>query len=101
MKAVIWALRLLLFFVLFGFATKNDHTVSLHFFFDAHWELPLVFVILLAFIAGTLIGVSAALVSWLSHQREVRRLRRELSRERDKRVDLAESRSVPGTRPPS
>jgi lipopolysaccharide assembly protein A len=90
MNALMWALRLFLFLVLFGFAIKNDHPVSLHFFFDANWNLPLVFVILFAFVAGTFIGMSAAFVSWLSHQREVRRLRRELSRERDKRAERVE-----------
>lgn len=84
MKPLMWALRLLLFLLLFGFAVKNDHPVDLFFFFETVWQLPLVFIVLLAFAAGTLMGVTATLASWLRHRREIARLRRELARERER-----------------
>jgi len=85
MRIVMWTLRLLLFFFLFGFAVKNDHLVSLHFFFGAEWQLPLVFVILVTFAAGALLGVTATLASLLRQHRECSRLRRQLARlERDR-----------------
>jgi hypothetical protein len=59
--------------------------VSLHFFFGAEWRLPLVFVILVAFAAGALLGVTATLASLLRQHRECSRLRRQLARlERDR-----------------
>lgn len=85
MRILMWAVRLLLFFFLFGFAVKNDQLVDLHFFFGREWSLPLVFVILAAFAAGAVLGVTATLASLLGKQREIGRLRREVSRlERDR-----------------
>lgn len=85
MRAIIWIIRLLLFFLLFGFAIKNDHLVTLNFFFGVQWQLPLVFVILVTFAAGALIGVTATLASMMRQRREISRLRRQLERaERDR-----------------
>ncbi|AYH45157.1 LapA family protein [Azoarcus sp. DN11] len=85
MRPLMWFFRLLLFFLLFGFAVKNDHLVSLQFFFGSVWQLPLVFVILVAFTAGALLGVTATFGSLLRQRREISRLRRQLLRiERDR-----------------
>ena len=85
MRAIIWIIRLLLFFLLFGFAIKNDHLVTLNFFFGIQWQLPLVFVILVTFAAGALIGVTATLASMMRQRREISQLRRQLERaEREK-----------------
>jgi uncharacterized integral membrane protein len=78
MRAIIWFIRLLLFFLLFGFAIKNDHLVTLNFFFGNQWQLPLVFVILVSFAAGALMGVTATLASLVRQRREISRLRRQL-----------------------
>lgn len=78
MRAIIWSIRLLLFFLLFGFAIKNDHLVTLNFFFGSQWQLPLVFVILVSFAAGALMGVTATLASLVRQRREISRLRRQL-----------------------
>lgn len=88
MRILMWALRLLLFFLLFGFAVKNDQLVDLYFFFGSEWSLPLVFVILAAFAAGAVLGVTATFASLLGKQREIGRLRREVARlERDRKTD--------------
>lgn len=76
MKWIMWFLRIILFLFLFGFAVKNDQLVTLHFFFGAQWQLPLVFVILLFFAAGAALGVTATLASLLRQRREIGRLRR-------------------------
>lgn len=76
MRILIWAIRLLLFFLLFGFAVKNDQLVTLNFFFGSQWQLPLVFVILAAFAAGALVGVTASVASLLSYRREAGRFRK-------------------------
>ncbi len=86
MRIVMWILRFMLFFILFGFAVKNDHSVQLNFFFGSEWELPLVFVILAAFAAGAMLGVTATLASLLGKRREIGRLKRDLGRlERSRR----------------
>ena len=87
MRILIWFFRFLLFFLLFGFAVKNDHLVGLQFFFGSAWQLPLVFVILVFFTAGALLGVTATFGSLLRQRREIGRLRRQLARsERDRQA---------------
>lgn len=76
MKWLMWFLRGILFLFLFGFAVKNDQLVTLHFFFGAQWQLPLVFVILLFFAGGAVLGVTATVASLLRQRREIGRLRR-------------------------
>lgn len=78
MKYLVWLLRIVLFIVLLGFAVKNSGTVTLHFFFDAAWPLPLVAVMLLFFAVGAVAGLSAALGTFLRQRRELIRLRQEL-----------------------
>lgn len=76
MKLIVWAVRLVLFFLLFGFAIKNDGMTQLAFFFGMTFELPLVYIILGAFAAGALIGVSATFGTLLRQRMERGRLRR-------------------------
>ncbi len=77
MKFFIWLLRVALFVVLLGFAVKNSSMVTLHFFLDAAWQLPLVSVMLIFFAAGAIVGLSAALGTFLRQRREIARLRQE------------------------
>ncbi len=78
MRYLVWLLRVALFVVLLGFAVKNSSTVTLHFFFDAAWPLPLVAVMLLFFAVGAVAGLSAALGTFLRQRREILRLKQEL-----------------------
>jgi len=78
MKYLLWLLRIVLFVVLLGFAVKNSGTVTLRFFFDSAWPLPLVAVMLIFFAAGVVAGLSAALGSFLRQRRELALLRKEL-----------------------
>ncbi len=89
MRAIMWFIRLLLFILLFGFAIKNDHLATLNFFFGGQWQLPLVFVILVSFAAGALLGVTATFASLLRQRREISQLRRQLERERAERERTA------------
>ena len=73
-----WILRALLFLALFLFAIKNTETVTLRFWFDQTWQVPLV-LLLLAFLAsGALLGVLACLARMFRQRREIARLKREL-----------------------
>lgn len=89
MRIVMWLLRFLLFFLLFGFAVKNDHLASLRFFFGGEWQLPLVFVILMSFSAGALLGVTATFASLLRQRREISRLRKQLARAERNQAETA------------
>ncbi|MBI4755114.1 MAG: LapA family protein [Betaproteobacteria bacterium] len=77
MQAVVWILRLAVFFVLLGLAIKNTSMVTVQFFFGAAWQLPLVFVMLTCFAAGSLVGLTAAAGVALRQRRDIGRLRRE------------------------
>lgn len=77
MKAFVWLLRVALFVALLGFAVKNSSTVTLHFFFDAAWPLPLVAVMLIFFAGGAAAGLSVALGTFLRQRREIARLKNE------------------------
>lgn len=76
MKALIWLLRVIVFIVLFGLAVKNSGLVDLRFFFAQQWQVPLSLVILLAFVAGVGVGLSAMLASHVMQRRELNKLRR-------------------------
>ncbi|MDR3214194.1 MAG: LapA family protein [Azoarcus sp.] len=80
MRALIWLVRFVLFLFLFGFAVKNDHVADLYFFFGRQWHLPLVFIILVTFGIGALLGVTATITSLLRQRREISRLRRQIER---------------------
>jgi len=96
MRALVWFVRFILFILLFGFAVKNDHVVDLHFFFGNQWRFQLVFIILVAFAVGALMGVTATITSLLRQRREISRLRKQLARAElaaasDETVHLSES----------
>ena len=78
MKVFVWLLRVALFIALLGFAVKNSSMVTLHFFFDAAWPLPLVAVMLIFFAAGAVAGLSVALGTFLRQRRDIVRLKKEL-----------------------
>ncbi|MCB1938019.1 MAG: LapA family protein [Rhodocyclaceae bacterium] len=88
MRILIWIIRLAVFFVLFGFAVKNDQLVTLKFYMGGEWQLPLVFVILMAFAAGALVGVTATLSSLVRQRREIGRLRRMLRKAEQAKKDM-------------
>ena len=69
-----WLLNAAIFFVLFAFALNNQAPVTLHFFFGATWQAPLVLVLLLVLILGVFLGVAVMLPLWLRAKR-IRSLR--------------------------
>lgn len=75
MKALVWLLRAVIFFMLFGLAIKNSGPVELRFFLDQAWQAPLSLVLLLAFTAGVVIGLAAAVGAWTRQRRDLARLR--------------------------
>ena|SRR5450631_4261313 len=78
MRVLAWTLRIILFLALFLFALKNTDTVSLRLYFDQVWQAPLVLVLLVFFVAGTVLGVLATLATVFRQRREIARLQHEL-----------------------
>jgi uncharacterized integral membrane protein len=83
MRYLVWALRLLVFVVVLLFALKNTDRVNVYFFAN-HFisEVPLIVVMLVCFIAGTVFGLLLTLPGALRRRRDVAALRRELAQSR-------------------
>lgn len=60
-----WLLNAAIFFVLFAFALNNQEAVTLHLFFGARWQAPLVLILLCALLIGVVLGVLVMLPLWL------------------------------------
>jgi putative membrane protein len=71
-----WFFRLAIVLVLVWFAVKNAQPVTLHGLPDQTWQAPLVFVLLVVFVAGVVIGLLAWLPTVVRQRRELGRLRK-------------------------
>jgi uncharacterized integral membrane protein len=76
MQPLIWVVRFLVVVVLVWFAVKNAHEIELHGFLDQEWRAPLVFVLLVVFVTGVVIGLLAWIPTVVRQRREIARLRR-------------------------
>ncbi|MFP8780722.1 lipopolysaccharide assembly protein LapA domain-containing protein [Hydrogenophaga sp. RWCD_12] len=72
MKYLMWLLNAAIFFVLFAFALNNQDAVTLHLFFGARWQAPLVLILLCALLLGVVLGVVVMLPLWLRARRSRR-----------------------------
>lgn len=77
MRALGWAVKILLFLIVLGFALKNSQVVTLHYFLGYAWETPLVVLMLVAFTLGALLGMLALLPLIFRLQRERGKLRKQ------------------------
>jgi putative membrane protein len=73
-----WLLRAVLFAALFLFAVRNMDPVTLRFFPDAAWQVPLIVALLVFFVIGAALGVVACLSRLFHQRREIASLKREL-----------------------
>jgi putative membrane protein len=69
LKYLTWVLNAAIFFVLFAFALNNQDTVTMHLFFGARWQAPLVLILLCALLLGVVLGVVVMLPLWLRARR--------------------------------
>jgi lipopolysaccharide assembly protein A len=76
MQALVWIFRLFIVLVLVWFAVKNSQLVELHGLPGYSWQASLIFVVLVAFVAGVLIGLLAWLPTVVRQRRELGRLRK-------------------------
>ena len=77
MRVLTWVIRLAIFLFLLAFAARNTDPVTLRFYFDLAWQMPLVALLVAFFVAGALLGVVAALGVLIRQRREIGRLERE------------------------
>ena len=69
LKYLMWLLKAAIFFVLFAFALNNQEPVTLHWFFGAYSQAPLVLVLLLTLVIGVVLGVAIMLPLWWKARR--------------------------------
>lgn len=56
MRLIFWLLRIVVFVLLVSFVAKNFETVTLHYYLDYEYQLPLSIVLLISFAFGLVIG---------------------------------------------
>lgn len=76
MQALVWILRLVVVAILIWFALRNRQLVEVYGLPGQSWEAPLVFALLVAFVAGVIIGLLAWIPTVVRQRRELQRLRR-------------------------
>src|SRR5688500_15738027 len=76
MQPIVWIVRFAIVIVLVWFAVKNAQMITLQGLPDQTLQAPLVFVLLVAFIAGTVIGLLAWVPTVVRQRREIARLKR-------------------------
>lgn len=78
MRYLGWAVKILLFVILLGFALHNSQPAALNLFLGYVWQAPLVLLLLAAFILGAMLGVLALLPVLFRLRRERGKLRKQL-----------------------
>lgn len=56
MRLIFWLLRIVVFVLLVSFVAKNFDTVTLHYYLDYEYQLPLSIVLLVFLALGMIIG---------------------------------------------
>ena len=77
MRYLLWVLKLALFVFMLTVAIKNTDPVSVRYFLGHEWRAPLIFVLLLVFCVGAVLGVLGALGHIMRQRREIATLKRE------------------------
>jgi uncharacterized integral membrane protein len=77
MQAFVWIVRFLIVVILVWFAAKNSQQVEIFGLPGQSWQAPFVFVLLVVFVAGVVIGLLAWLPTVFRMRRDNARLRRE------------------------
>lgn len=84
MRYLVWILRLVIFIIVLLFALKNTAPVDVGLFAGQMIsQVPLIVVMLTAFVLGVAFGLLVAATAMLRRRREINRLRRELARAQD------------------
>lgn len=101
MRYLIWILRLIIFVVILMFALNNTGLVEIRFFADyVVTGVPLIVVMLIMLVLGTILGWFITLPSLLKHRREIARLKRDkaqLEEKLDRAVTPLAGHAAPAT----
>jgi len=76
MQTGVWILRFVIVVVLVWFAVKNAQVVTIYGLPEQQWQAPLVFILLIVFVAGMLIGLLAWVPTVVRQRREIARLKK-------------------------
>jgi uncharacterized integral membrane protein len=76
MQTVVWILRFVIVVVLVWFAVKNAQVVTIYGLPGQEWQAPFVFILLVVFIAGMIIGLLAWVPTVVRQRREIARLKK-------------------------
>ena len=76
MQTLVWILRFVIIVILVWFALKNSQQVEVKGFPGQVWETPLVFALLVAFVAGVVMGLLAWIPTVVRQRREIGRMKR-------------------------
>lgn len=79
MQTVVWILRFLIVVILVWFAVKNAQLITIQGLPGQSWEAPLVFILLIVFVAGVLIGLLAWVPTVVRQRREIGKLKKSLA----------------------
>jgi len=99
MQALVWIVRFLIVVILVWFAVKNSTEVTLRGFLDQEYKAPLIFVMLVVFVGGVVIGLLAWIPTVVRQRREIARLKRAAQQQAAVAaiVPPQEGRDVPST----
>ncbi len=81
MSVVRWIIGVVVFLLLLLFALQNAKSVEVQFYGWFSWQVPLVFLLLIAFALGVAAGLLAGVVRTVRLKRQLGRLRREHARQ--------------------
>ena len=76
MQAIVWIVRFAIVVVLVWFAVKNAQVITIYGLPNQEWQAPLVFILLIVFVAGMLIGLLAWVPTVVRQRREIGRLKK-------------------------
>jgi uncharacterized integral membrane protein len=76
MQPLVWILRFVIVVLLVWFAVKNGQEVELFGLPGQSWKAPLVFVLLVVFVGGVVIGLLAWIPTVVRQRREIGRLKK-------------------------
>jgi len=80
MRLLIWSVRIVGFLLLLAFLSRNSGTVDVQLFFHSRWTVPLALLMLIFFVAGVLLGVTATTATILRQRRELTRMRSQVEK---------------------
>ena len=76
MQALVWIFRFIIIVLLVWFAIKNSQEIEVFGLPGQSWKAPLVFVLLMVFVGGVVIGLLAWTPTVVKQRREIARLKK-------------------------